>query len=51
MRQIDACLLLEVDCGVKKCHFIVREDELVSLYEGNVINASACVRNGEEVDA
>lgn len=51
MRQIDAGMLLEVDGDVKKRYLVVREYELVSLNKREVINASAGVGNGEEVNA
>ena len=51
MRQVDAGMLLEVYSSIEKRHLIMREDELVSLNKREVVNASAGVRNGEEVDA
>ena len=51
MREGDAGVLLEVYSSIEKRHLIMRENELVSLNKREVVNASARVGNGEEVDA
>ena len=51
MGEVDAGVLLEVDSGVKKRYLVMREYELVALYKSEVVNASAGVRNSEEVNA